>query len=221
MKPIWKFRLLAILIVVLVGAVSVSSLIAEFLRPAPSPLPSRGGKAPTPQLVASARLVSMIAPFRTDLKADYAIALAAQALQSEAGEQAPDSEAAQDAVKSALEFGAHDSRMWLVLALLRARRNLGDPLVTESLKMSYLTGPNRAELIPTRLDSVTLNNALNDPDLNELARSDVRAVLTQYPDQRQALIKDYFRASAIGKKFLEDSAGMLDPVFAAALRNAK
>jgi len=48
--------------------------------------------------------------------------------------------------------------------------------------MSYLTGPNRAELIPIRLDIVTLNNSLSDAELKELARGDVRAVLTQFPD---------------------------------------
>jgi hypothetical protein len=87
--------------------------------------------------------------------------------------------------------------------------------------MSYLTGPNRAELIPTRLDSVTVNNSLNDADLSELARSDVRAILTQYPNQRRALVDDYVRGSAIGKKFLEDSARVLDPAFADSLRNTK
>ncbi len=70
----------------------------------------------------------------------------------------PNDETAQNAVKSALKIGPHDSRMWLVLALLQARSNLGDSLIAESLKMSYLTGPNRAELIPARLDTVTLSN---------------------------------------------------------------
>jgi hypothetical protein len=102
-----------------------------------------------------------------------------------------------------------------------ARKNAGDSLVTESLKMSYLTGPNRAELISTRLDSATLNNSLNDAELTELAHSDVRAILTQYPDQRRAMINDYVRASAIGKAFLEASTKLLDPAFADSLRGSK
>src|SRR6201993_5463673 len=55
---------------------------------------------------------------------------------------------AQQAVKNALKVGPHESRMWLALALLQARNNDADPLIAESLKMSYLTGPNRADLIP-------------------------------------------------------------------------
>jgi hypothetical protein len=218
MKPIWKFRLFALLVFVFVGGLSVSSLVAEFLRPAPSPLPSRTSAAPTSDQVSLAGRASAIAPFRSDLKADYAAALAGQALKSERA--APGDETAQNAVKSALKIGPHASRMWLVLALLQAQSNLGDSLIAESLKMSYLTGPNRAELIPARLDTVTLQS-LNDADLKELARSDVRIILTQLPDQRKALVSDYVRGSSTGKTFLEDSARMFDPKFADSLRSAK
>jgi hypothetical protein len=218
MKPIWKFRLIALPIVVFVGLFSITSLVAEFVRSVTLPLPSRDSKAPSSQAVSAAELASTIAPFRTDLKAGYAVALADKVLRpNESGAQPADNEAAQKAVKSALNFGPHDSRMWLLLAQLQAQKNPGDGLVTEALKMSYLTGPNRAELIPARLEMVTLNNALNDPDLTELARSDVRAVLTQRP----MLAKDYVRASVTGKKFLQDSVRTLDPAFADSLKDAK
>jgi hypothetical protein len=218
MKPIWKFRLIALPIVVFVGLFSITSLVAEFVRSVTLPLPSRDSKAPSSQAVSAAELASTIAPFRTDLKAGYAVALADNVLRpNESGAQPADNEAAQKAVKSALNFGPHDSRMWLLLAQLQAQKNPGDGLVTEALKMSYLTGPNRAELIPARLEMVTLNNALNDPDLTELARSDVRAVLTQRP----MLAKDYVRASVTGKKFLQDSVRTLDPAFADSLKDAK
>jgi hypothetical protein len=221
MKPIWKFRPLALLIVVFVGGLSISNLLAEFLRPAPFELSSRTGTVPTPDQISSAGRASAIAPFRSDLKAEYAVALADQTLQSKNTAQAQGDETAQNAVKEALKIGPHDSRMWLVLALLQARSNLGDSLVAESLKMSYLTGPNRAELIPTRLDAATSSNALNDADLNELARGDVRVILTQVPAQRQTLVNDYVRGSPTGKTFLETSARMYDPKFADSLRTAK
>jgi hypothetical protein len=221
MKPIWKFRLLALLILVFVGGLSISNLVAQFLRPATSPLPSRTSKGPTSDQVSSAGRAAAIAPFRSGLKADYALALAGQTLKSEYTGQAQSDELAQNAVKNALKIGPHDSRMWLVLALLQARSDLGDSFIAETLKMSYLTGPNRAELIPTRLDTVTLGSALNDPDLKELARGDVRVILTQFPDQRQALLNDYVRGSSIGKAFLEESARMFDPKFADSLRSAK
>jgi hypothetical protein len=222
MRPIWKFRLLALVVIVLVGLFSITGLFAEFIRPATPPLPSGESSTPPQQAISAAELASTIAPLRTDLRADYASALAGKALLSNDSDSQPlDNELAQSAARSALKFGPHDSRMWLTLAQLQARKNPGDPLVTEALKMSYFTGPNRAELIPTRLDVVALNNALNDADLTELARSDVRAMLSQSRDQRPALAKTYVRASATGKKFLEDSIRMLDPAFADALKNAK
>jgi hypothetical protein len=222
MKPIWKFRLLSLVIVVFVGLFSITSLVAELVRSTTLPILSGDSKTPSSQALFAAELASTIAPFRTDLRASYATALAGKALRpNESGAQPADNEAAQKAAKSALKFGPHDSRMWLLLAQLQAQKNPGDGLVTEALKMSYLTGPNRAELIPARLEMVTLNNALNDPDLTELARSDVRAMLTQYNNQRPMLAKDYVRASTTGKKFLEDSVRMLDPAFVDSLKNAK
>jgi hypothetical protein len=221
MKPIWKFRLFALLVFVFVGGLSISNLLAEFQRPAPFALSLTPNTAPTPDQISSAGRASAIAPFRSDLRAEYAVALADQTLQSKYTGQAQSDETAQNAVKNALKIGPHDSRMWLVLALLQARSNLGDSLVAESLKMSYLTGPNRAELIPTRLAAATLGNALSDADLSELARGDVRIILTQVPTQRQALLNDYMRGSLTGKTFLEDSARMYDPKFADSLRSAR
>jgi hypothetical protein len=201
---------------------SITNLVAELMRPSALPLPVRDSKAPSPQAVSAAELASTIAPFRTDLRTDHAIALTWKALQSgKSASQPADNEAAQNTVRNALEFGPHDSRMWLLLAQLQAQKDSADPLVAEALKMSYFTGPNRAELVPARLDLVTASNAPSDSDLSELASSDVRAMLTRLNGQRPALAKDYVRASPAGKKFLEDSVRQLDPAFADSLKSAQ
>lgn len=220
MKLVFKFRLFALPVVVFVLGISISNLAAEFLRPSPFALPAKNDPAPNADQISSAGWASAIAPFRSDLRAEYALALASQTLKSEYAAQGS-AEKAQNAAKETLKIGPHDSRIWLVLALLQAHNNLGDPLISETLKMSYFTGPNRAELIPTRLDIVTLGNSLNDTDLEELARGDVRAVLAQYPDQRQTLANEYIRASLVGKAFLENSIRMYDPKFADSLTSAK
>lgn len=218
MRPIWKFRLLALLIVLFVGGVSIADLAAEFLRPPPLPFSSTTDNAPRPDRVSAAGFAASIAPFRSDLKADHALALAGQLLKSDDVGQSEKKIAAQDTVRDALRIGPHDARMWLVLALLQARSAV-DPLA--ALKMSYLTGPNREELIPTRLASVASGNALNDPDLRDLARGDVRAILTQLPSQRQALTNAYARGPAVAKAFLEESVQAFDPKSVDALRTAK
>jgi hypothetical protein len=206
-------------ILIFVGCSSIASLLAEFLRPA---LPSLPSGATLPDQVSSARLASVIAPFRSDLKEDYAVALSSQALDAQYAVRPGTEEAAQaaqEATRNALQIGPHDSRLWLILALLQSKSDKVGPRAVESLKMSYLTGPNQAVLIPIRLAMVTANSSLKDADLGELARGDVRAMLSQRPEQRLALVNDYARGSDIGKKFLEESARTIDPKFADSLRN--
>jgi hypothetical protein len=221
MKAIWRFRLLSLFIFLFVAGVSISNLTAEFLRPAALPLASIIDKAPSQDQVASASLASTIAPFRADLKADYAIALAGQAIQSANGGQSEKISMAENAATSALKIGPHDSRTWLALALLQARNNPVDPRIAGALRLSYLTGPNRTELIPVRLRTAASGTSLSDTDLSELARTDVRAVLTQFPDSMQVLGSSYAAASEIGKRFLEESVRTIDPKFADALRHTK
>lgn len=219
MQPIWKFRLASLVLVAIAGGVSLANLAAEVLRDGTLALPATPEQAATEEQFATARRVSRLAPFRSDLKSEYALARTGQAIKYD-GQQQP-SEVAKDTVKSALKIGPHDAKLWLVLALLQTRNNVRDPLVAESMKMSYLTGPGRAELIPPRLEIVTSSEALRDADLNELARSDVRAILTQLPDQRPVLVKDYARASDVGKTFLEQAARQIDPAAAEGLRSTK
>jgi len=217
MNPVWKFRFFALLLTVFVTGISIANLLAEFLRPAVAPLPSTTGYAP--DQLSAAKLASAIAPFRSDLRAERAVMLAGQALKSEGLGKPERQQMAQDAALRALNIGPHDARTWLVLAMLQASSKPVDPRLAESLKMSYLTGPNRAELISTRLQSVTSSSALSDPDLRDLARSDIRAIFTRFPDQRQALVDDYGHASGLGKMFLEESVKTIDPEFVDTLRN--
>ena len=79
--------------------------------------------------------------------------------------------------------------------------------------MSYLTAPNDATLIPVRLDTAAVSDAVTDSFLAELARSDVRLILTRRPDLRGALLSAYRRGSAQGKAFIEDAVGTTDPAF--------
>jgi hypothetical protein len=179
------------------------------------PFPSADRPSPTAEQLSAASMTAALAPFRSDLLADRALGVASQTLKSNAKSE---SENAEGVIKSALKVAPHSSRMWLLLALVQASKNAADPFIAESLKMSYLTGPNQAEIIPNRLRAVTVNNALRDPDLGDLARSDVRALLTQLPEQRQTLVGDYAAASEAGKKFLEQSVAAIDPGFSDKLR---
>ena len=218
---IWKFRFLALLLFIFVGATSMANLVAEFLRPNPLRPALTSSTAPLLEQISATNLAAKIVPFRSDLKTDYAQALAGAALRTQARDGAEEQKEAQNAILGALAIGPRDSPLWLVLGVLRARRSPVDPLIAESLKMSYLTGLNQSQLIPIRLGVVTSNNSLTDSELGELARADVRALLTQLPDGRKELLGDYQRASEVGKTFLEEAVAAIDPDFAATLRDKK
>src|SRR5262249_45146121 len=128
MRPIWKFRLFSLLVVIVVGALSAANLVAEVLRPAPMTLPSRSGTPATSEQLSAAQWASQVAPFRSDLKANYALALAGRALVFKDNE-AQNFELAKQAAEAALKAGPHDSRMWLLLALLQGRGNADDPII--------------------------------------------------------------------------------------------
>jgi hypothetical protein len=218
MKPIWKFRVMAFSAVLVIGSVAIMNLTAEFVRLPTSAFPTGGAKIPSQTQVDTANWVAGVAPFRTDLKSDFTLTIATQALIGETSYYKPGiNQEAQAAAKQALLAGPHDSRIWLVLALLRSQRNPRDPQLAELLKMSYFTGPNFLEVVPTRLQAVATSVALDDPDLRELARGDVRLILTRRPDLRTTITDAYRRGSPAGKLFIEASVKTIDPKFAASL----
>jgi hypothetical protein len=222
MKPLLKFRIAAFVAVLAIGGASVTNLVADFMRPPSSPFPGIGSIAPAQSQVDSANWGAQFAPFRTDLKSDFALAIATQALNGETSYYKPEiNQDAQTAARRALLAGPHDSRIWLILALLRNARSLRDPQVTELLKMSYFTGPNLTELVPRRLQTVITNAALNDPDMQDLARGDVRLILTRRPDLKNAITEAYRAGSSASKTFIEDSVKAIDPSFAASLTGGK
>lgn len=221
MKPIWKFRLFAALVVLVVGTVSIADFAAELVRPARPPVPSPNQSPPSPVAASAAALATVIAPFREDLKADDASMRAAQLLTSKSPGDLSANQEAQGFVRRALRNGPHDARMWLTLAILRAQSNLGDAMIVEPLKMSYFTGPSQAGLLPARLDLVSRINSINDPELQELAASDVRAILTRFADLRPLLVTAYAHGSAAGRKLLDESVKVVDPTFATTLHGTR
>jgi hypothetical protein len=143
---------------------------------------------------------------------------------AQSGKQEPTTETtdrndrARARVKSSLSVSPYSPDLWLALALLQAQRDPRDPTFSEALKMSYFIAPNEMKLMPVRLDAATLFDALADPDLKELARGDVRLMVTRQPELRASVTSAYRRASRRGKAFLEEAVQSIDPSFLPALR---
>jgi hypothetical protein len=119
--------------------------------------------------------------------------------------------------RQSLLLAPHLSSMWLLVAML-GNQGQTRGSVAEALKMSYLTAPADANLIPTRLAIISASTAMADVDLKNLARGDIRLILTRRPDLKPAIINAYRRGSADGKAYIDEVVRLLDPGFAAALR---
>lgn len=158
--------------------------------------------------------------FRSDLESNHALVAALQTIQrgKPGGGASPDNMRARSRVKQALSMAPYDAELWLALALLESQHDPSGPAMLEALKMTYFTAPNDTRLMPVRLDTATRFDALFDPDLAELARGDVRLMLTRHADLKTAVVQAYRRASKQGKGFLEQAVKAIDPSFVATLR---
>jgi hypothetical protein len=218
-----RFRVAAIVVAVLTALYSSASLFSEvFSLPAPR-LPADPSKIVSRPINSTARWAATISPFRSDLDANYALTEALMTLRPEnavlSAEQVQKNGDSQESVTRVLKAAPYNSALWLVLALLRAQqRNLGGRPLVEALKMSYFTAPNDAQMMPLRLYAATHTDALADSDLQELARGDVRLMLTRQSDLKTSVLSAYRAGSSLGKKFIEDAAQSIDPEFASLLR---
>jgi hypothetical protein len=161
------------------------------------------------------------APLRGDLLAEVAMARAAPALAPSKIQASPEIIAARESAlayaRQSLLLAPHLSSMWLLVAML-GNQGQTRGSVAEALKMSYLTAPADANLIPTRLAIISASAAMTDIDLKNLARGDIRLILTRRPDLKPAIINAYRRGSTDGKIYLDEVVRLLDPGFSAALR---
>jgi len=161
------------------------------------------------------------ASLRGDLLSDIAFARAAPILKS--GKAATSSEMreaqqlALTLARRSVLLAPHSSRTWLLIAILQGRESIGDR-GAGALKMSYLTSPAAADVAAARLSTFAVSAAIADPELKDLARGDIRLILTRRPDMKDAIVRAYRRGSADGKTYIQEVVRPLDPEFAASLQ---
>jgi DNA-binding phage protein len=214
--PMIRIGLMALAL--MLGVYGLACTIAE-LSAAPRPAFPRDPTkmiAPTGDVSAWGQIASLI---RSDLASDDALIAARRAIaRGRTGSAAAEYADTRSRVRQTLSAAPDDPGLWLALALLETQQDPNGPAALEALKMAYFTAPSDAGLTPVRLDTATRSDVLTDPDLAELARGDVRLILTQRPELRAVLVQAYRRASKHGQAFLEQAVGATDPAFIATLR---
>jgi hypothetical protein len=118
-----------------------------------------------------------------------------------------------------LHYAPHRGDAWLMLASTCERLKMQACNVGALLKMSYYTAPDRAGLLPLRLAQALRSKDIGgDDELADMARRDIRFVLTRSPDLRPALIAAYRSASSAGKRLVEQTVTPVDPGYLIVLR---
>jgi hypothetical protein len=210
-----RFRIATLLMALALGWFAIATIFAETLTPKTYGFFQ---DLALPESISGDRLAHFAAagaPLRGDLLARIAMARAAPVLKPDKTAVSPEAIATREralaTARDSLASSPHASSMWLLVAMLQGQA----PASAEALKMSYLTSPADVNLIPTRLSIVSTSAAISDDELKNLARSDIRLILTRRPDLKPAITSAYRRGSAEGKAFIDGVAQLVDPAFAA------
>lgn len=216
-----RFRIATLLIALTLGWFAFATIFAETFTPKTRQFSQDTAVADPSSYGLLANWAAAAAPLRGDLLADIAMAHASPVLKlgkaTASSEILATREDALATARQSLSLAPHSSRMWLLVAMLEAKGPARDS-GAEPLKMSYLTSPSDMNLIPTRLAIVSASLAITDGELKNLARGDIRLVLTRRPDLKPAIINAYRNGSPDGKAYLDEAVRSLDPGFAASLR---
>jgi hypothetical protein len=125
---------------------------------------------------------------------------------------------ARPSIEKALSYAPHRSDVWLLLTALSSRLNWPNLDPASALKTAFYTGPSETSLIPLRLLVAARSTALNDPDVQQFVRRDIRLILLRMPALKPAIQVAYHEANSANKRIIESAINELDPAFVQQLR---
>jgi hypothetical protein len=198
-------------------------LLAERYRPNHILLPV-DGKTATIALAEQDNVnrAASLAVVRGDLWARSAFTYAGQLWGDKAMDLDVGNQFNPDALKTltrALRYSPLRGDVWLLFAALADRYKWPGYQPSLLLKMSYYTAPNEFALFPLRLHvSLDAKGVIDDSELQDMVRRDIRVVLTQAPALKPALVTAYRAASSQGKAFVDRVVSEIDPPYLATLR---
>jgi len=224
-SPKFNTKNAALALALLLGIYALWMFVAEFARPGlalESAFPVSIARQDLNAKRLTADIAASIAFVRGDLWSERVLVDAANVI----GDQdataksltTEDLETVRTAAERALSSRPLDPRVWLILAALSSGRVGQHERANQQLKMSYYTGPNDKAVIPHRLKFVMNSHALDDADLRELVRREMRTILLRAPELRPAIAAAYRKAQPQDREFIEATVSTTDPSFAAKLR---
>ncbi len=121
-------------------------------------------------------------------------------------------------LEKAVRYSPHRGDVWLMFAAMADRYNWQGYQPSALLKMSYYTAPNELSLFPLRFQISLRPNSLQDSEIQDMIRRDIRMVVTKAPSLKPALIAAYKSAPSSSKAMVERVISEIDPTYLSAMR---
>jgi hypothetical protein len=126
------------------------------------------------------------------------------------------------ALADALRYSPLRSDLWLMLAAMSKELRSTKYDVVTLLKVSYYTEPNDLDLLPLRLSvAFATDSAIDDPDVRELIKRDVKIAVTKRPALRAAIATAYQSAPVNVRAFADNLVSELDPSYLPNMRRQR
>jgi hypothetical protein len=179
-------------------------LSAELLRPGLGSERSAADRGPQTR----AKIAATIGLVRGDLWAEDA--LIQSGFDTSSGNlvltgATSETSAARAAADRALSSAPLQAQMWLLLAA-SASSSGTDNVGAAALDMAYLTAPQSAALIPSRLLIAARSSALADQSVQDFVRMDADYIFTKAPALKSAFVAAYSASLPENRPFLEQVA---------------
>lgn len=169
----------------------------------------------------NAKRAARLAVIRGDLWAESAFTYSGLLwTEPEVGQDASDEKKneARMNLERALQYSPHRGDVWLMLAAMADRYDRLGYQPSSLLKMSYYTAPNELSLFPLRFRVSLRPNGLQDLEIQDMIRRDIRMVIIKAPALKPALVTAYGAASSQSKAFIDRVVSEIDPAYLAAMR---
>jgi len=221
-----RLGIATVLIALLLGWFAIATILGETFTPKPAYFTQESSPRRDQLLPGSvAEWFATAAPLRGDLLSRIAFDRSAQLLKpgsaSVTDVASPELLTARASAlsfaKQSLSLAPHSSATWLLLAKLQSLASELHSAIA-ALKMSYLKASADFDLIPARLEVFAAVATSAETDLDDMARGDIRLILTRRPELKSAISTAYEKGSAEGKSSIYGLVAPMDPNFAGTLR---
>jgi hypothetical protein len=216
-----KFRIATVLFAALLGLQCVWLMLAELSQAGVDQLPTDASAAAA--AAGKRNRAAWAADFgviRGDLWSQLAFTYAD--LMFNENRETPDTKQKLTRARVALEHAVYDTPAqpgaWLLRAGLALHYPSLDLDAIESLRMSYYTGPTELDLIPLRLQLIARSSTIDDAEMRQFLRRDLRLLLAR--KQQSAIADAYNGASPPGKRMIERTLDEIDHRAAESLRTS-